>query len=744
MIPGSGGGTTTGTGGTATTTTTSSSTGGTGGTGTTSTTSSTGGAGGTTTTTTTTSSTGGGMPCTSPADCPGSDTDCATRTCTMGMCGVSFTAQGTATTTQTPGDCHKNECDGMGNVTMAVDDTDVPVDNKQCTRDVCTGGTPSNPPESAGTACTDNGGKVCDGSGNCVACVVGSDCATGVCMQNMCVAATCADGVKNGMETDVDCGGPTCSACPTGLSCMVDGDCQSSACDADTLTCVANQCADHQKDGGETDIDCGGPACPACADGKGCMIGADCADLVCSGTSHTCSAPTCSDGVKNGTETDVDCGGSCSGCGPGSACSVDADCKGGLCTGGTCQPTCTDGVKNGSETDVDCGGSCSACGNGLHCGVAADCQSGVCTGGVCQAPTCSDGVQNGNETSIDCGGSCGTCTVLVLGAGASSTVGGEFHPESGWVTSTTLGGKSVSGLALTFLPGNGSAVGLMRFTSIGDPSDQAVQSTTWTPGAWSAFANVGAGITTAGAPTVGALGAGALGAFRGTDDNYYYVTFSGGAWSGALPVQPSGGGQSSGPQGPSFDGTTSTLAFGGDNQHIFVQSFSGGAWGAAQDLDGTNLTAVSPTIAGMAPFGSAAVIVYYASGKVFYQALSGGSWSGPQYLIGVNVNGPIALAPARSGGVVWALRDEFGFLYTGGILPDGTVVGKLFSSTLTIKSAPALARGVGAATAEMVFVEADGVAYHTRLIGDMFTGMWTSPVAVGGSSLSNVAIASAP
>jgi len=53
--------------------------------------------------------------------------------------------------------------------------------------------------------------------------------------------------------------------------------------------------------------------------------------------------------------------------------------------GGT--STCSDGVKNGSETDVDCGGgTCAACANGRSCSVATDCTSGTCTGGVCVQP----------------------------------------------------------------------------------------------------------------------------------------------------------------------------------------------------------------------------------------------------------------------------------------------------------------------------------------------------------------------
>ena len=52
--------------------------------------------------------------------------------------------------------------------------------------------------------------------------------------------------------------------------------------------------------------------------------------------------PTCNDGVQNGDETDVDCGGSsCPAC-----------------------PTCSDGIQNGDETGVDCGGSCAPCNGG--------------------------------------------------------------------------------------------------------------------------------------------------------------------------------------------------------------------------------------------------------------------------------------------------------------------------------------------------------------------------------------------
>ena len=66
-------------------------------------------------------------------------------------------------------------------------------------------------------------------------------------------------------------------------------------------------------------------------------------------------------------------------------------------------PTCSDGLKNGSETDIDCGGTCGPCENGKTCASLTDCQSGRCApGGICQ--TCSgDGAGN---CPVDGAGQC--------------------------------------------------------------------------------------------------------------------------------------------------------------------------------------------------------------------------------------------------------------------------------------------------------------------------------------------------
>ena len=148
-------------------------------------------------------------------------------------------------------------------------------------------------------------------------------------------------------------------------------------------------CLDGVQDGSETDVDCGGKDAPACATGKTCIAPSDCQTGVCTG--GKCAPPGPTDGVKNGSETDVDCGGGAGAplCGDTKACALGPrDCASFVCTGNVCQaPTNGDGVKNGTETDIDCGGgngaplcaATQACVDGPR-----DCQSGVCAGNMCQ------------------------------------------------------------------------------------------------------------------------------------------------------------------------------------------------------------------------------------------------------------------------------------------------------------------------------------------------------------------------
>ncbi len=99
--------------------------------------------------------------------------------------------------------------------------------------------------------------------------------------------------------------------------------------------------------------------------------------------SGSCPPPqtdSCHDRILDGTETALDCGGgACQSC-PGNAqCAVDGDCQTNVCADGTCAPeTCSDGVRDGFESDVDCGNGCDPCPVGELCNEDQDCATGHC------------------------------------------------------------------------------------------------------------------------------------------------------------------------------------------------------------------------------------------------------------------------------------------------------------------------------------------------------------------------------
>ena len=68
-------------------------------------------------------------------------------------------------------------------------------------------------------------------------------------------------------------------------------------------------------------------------------------------------------------------------------------------------PTCTDGIANGHESDVDCGGDvCLGCKNGQACAAPSDCAIQSCTAAICQDTLCVNGTVDKGESDIDCGG----------------------------------------------------------------------------------------------------------------------------------------------------------------------------------------------------------------------------------------------------------------------------------------------------------------------------------------------------
>ncbi len=240
----------------------------------------------------------------------------------------------------------------------------------------------------------------------------------------------CDDALFNGKETDVDCGGPECPACGPEKKCIGPDDCSSHVCSASI--CQAPSCDDEALNQDESDVDCGG-SCNSCEDSKRCQNDDDCLSNVCN--NEHCVPIGCSDEQKNQDESDVDCGGVCgASCKDGQTCVTEADCVSNFCNASNqcATASCTDGELNQDETDVDCGGAfCSACDAGEICTDDDDCVTVFCNdSNLCATPSCSDGELNQDETDIDCGGICGaSCGNGLMCEDAADCISGYCNPE---------------------------------------------------------------------------------------------------------------------------------------------------------------------------------------------------------------------------------------------------------------------------------------------------------------------------
>jgi hypothetical protein len=134
----------------------------------------------------------------------------------------------------------------------------------------------------------------------------------------------CKNGDKDAGEIAVDCGGE-CNGCPEGTTCTANEDCATNYCDG---TCKIASCEDGVQNGLESDVDCGGQVCNKCENDKGCIRHTDCASEYCDLLKSVCTeAPPCANKVIDPGETDVDCGGPCERCSEGKTCEERTDCE---------------------------------------------------------------------------------------------------------------------------------------------------------------------------------------------------------------------------------------------------------------------------------------------------------------------------------------------------------------------------------------------------------------------------------
>ena len=149
---------------------------------------------------------------------------------------------------------------------------------------------------------------------------------------NTCALASCGDGyVYEGFETCDDGNVDNSDECLNS--------CQPAKCGDGYVREGVEGCDDGDQDNSDACLSDCTPA--SCGDGfvhEGVEVCDDGNEVDDDGCANDCSAPaSCVDAIKNGDETEVDCGGkNCPGCLDGQACEVGTDCASGYCAGGQC------------------------------------------------------------------------------------------------------------------------------------------------------------------------------------------------------------------------------------------------------------------------------------------------------------------------------------------------------------------------------------------------------------------------
>jgi len=356
---------------------------------------------------------------------------------------------------------------GNGGTTVDVLDTDLPIDNNSCTKNICTNGVPSNPFEAKDFVCGVN--QVCDNMGKCVGCndasqCVGTDdfCKTRTCLNSVCGYSYTPTGTDlPNMQTSQDCkvvecdgmGNIVTSVDPTDKP--VDGNqCTQDVCSAqgvpsnpfEPVSTACNQTGGTVCNGAGACKKANGDTCVAAGDClSGFCVDGVCCNAACGATCKSCSVPgsvgTCVN-VPKASEDLPACTGanSCDGNGTckkddAQGCSAASDCVSNFCIDGVCcasacttacrscnlmgsvgicspltsgEDTVPANVCNGTKA-CDSSGACKLK-DGQTCAAGTDCISGQCFDGVCCNVACSGTCKSCNLT-----GAIGICSNVAAG-----------------------------------------------------------------------------------------------------------------------------------------------------------------------------------------------------------------------------------------------------------------------------------------------------------------------------------------
>ncbi len=289
--------------------------------------------------------------------------------------------------------------------------------------------------------------RVIDGAGGAPGCTSNADCdddnpcTVDVCRpEGVCHRGVFGDGIAPEQQAG-DCQRVTCDGGePRSIADDTDVPPET---DCDAPSCLAGEIVSHPHERGLACDDDGGRFCDGIGSCVECLADADCtAPETCGGAgiAHSC------------------------GCTPLSCFELGATC--GLVSD-TCFDVinCNDGVIDGDETDVDCGGKATTCfarcGQGQICRHGLDCLSSFCAGGSCSQPW-SDGFGNGGQDQV---------AAVAVGPDGSIVISGRFSGDVDFGGGPLSGGSGA--MFLVKLDADGAHVFSKVFPG-GDPGDVAV------------------------------------------------------------------------------------------------------------------------------------------------------------------------------------------------------------------------------------------------------------------------------
>jgi hypothetical protein len=500
---------------------------------------------------------------------------------------------------------------------------------------------------------------------------------------NGCGALALCSGACVNTQTSVAHCGACGAACPG-----VDSECR-------RRTCIGGVCGSANTASGvalaaQTARDCRRAAC----DGAGGVAQLpDDGDLPVDG--NACTLDVCASGVASNPPTPVGrgCGAGamlCNGAGACVDCVSGSDCASGVCAAGRCQlASCADGVRNGAETGVDCGGACRVCpALVVLAGGSASVLAGSfdATARVWSTASLAERTVEGVSVAVTrAGEAVGLVRRTALGDVTDNRLRYTVWRAGVWAPFADIG-PTVTTQAQPALAASPAGVWAVFHGFDFNQYFAAYDGATWAPPAEAT------GASGARAAALAADGDNPLMVFsRGLANELYARSRAGGAWGGDQRIEAAAGFDANvSPAAVNLTSTTALAVWSAPGGQLRASLRAGGAWSAPADVP----MCISTARVSLARVGDAqAALAFRGTDGNLYAALyASGAWATPAR-VAVGITGVPAVAPGAPGATAeTAFLDGAGRVMharlVAGAWSAGALVGGTGFVTVALASGP--------------------------------------------------------